>query len=134
VPGVAVRLERFGNEIGQKKREETTMSLYDKMMAAFDSRDAAAMLDCYHADYEFVRHQTNTTLSLTEWQPMMEGMMQSDQWKMLSSNCLYENDDILVVHSVMSFPDGSKESVMAVHIKKDGKAVRTETGATPISG
>lgn len=110
------------------------MSLYDKMMAAFESRDAAALLDCYHADYEFVRHQTNTTLSRAEWQPMMEGMMQSDQWKMFSSNCLYENDDILVAHSVMSFPDGSKEAVMAVHIKKDGKAVRTETGATPISG
>ena len=108
------------------------MALFDKMMAAFDSRDSNALLDCYHADYEFVRHQTNTTLSRAEWQPIMEGMMQSDQWKMLSSTCLYENDDILVVHSLMSFPDGTREAVMAVHMKKDGKAIRTETGATLI--
>jgi hypothetical protein len=48
------------------------------------------------------------------------------------SRCIYENDDILVEHSLMDFPDGTREAVMAVHTKKDGKVIRTETGATLI--
>jgi hypothetical protein len=32
----------------------------------------------------------------------------------------------------MGFPDGSKEAVMVVHTLKDGKILKTETGATPI--
>jgi hypothetical protein len=32
----------------------------------------------------------------------------------------------------MNFPDGTSEAVMIVSTKKDGKIVRTETGATPI--
>ena len=36
-------------------------------------------------------------------------------------------------HSVLSFPDGSKEEVLACHMKKEGKIVSTETGATPLS-
>jgi len=46
--------------------------------------------------------------------------------------CIYENDELLVEHSVMDFPDGTTEAVMAVHTKKDGKIIRTETGATLI--
>lgn len=108
------------------------MAIYEKLMSAFDARDVSKTLEFYHSDYEFVRHQTNTVLSLAEWTPMMEGMMASDKWKMESSRCVYENDDILVAHSVMSFPDDTKESVIVVHTKKDGKIIRSETGATLI--
>ena len=45
----------------------------------------------------------------------------------------FQNDDILVDHSVLSFPDGSKEAVLACHMKKEGKIISTETGATPLS-
>ena len=33
----------------------------------------------------------------------------------------------------MDFPDGTREAVMAVHMLKDGKIIRTETGATRVS-
>ena len=33
---------------------------------------------------------------------------------------------------MMDFPDGTREAVMAVHTIKDGKIIRTETGATLI--
>ena len=49
-----------------------------------------------------------------------------------TSRCLYENEDILVMHNVMGFPDGSKEAVMVVHTLKDGEILKTETGARPI--
>jgi hypothetical protein len=34
---------------------------------------------------------------------------------------------------VIAFPDGTKEAIIGVHTLKDGKIVKTETGATPIS-
>jgi hypothetical protein len=33
----------------------------------------------------------------------------------------------------MDYPDDFHEAVTAVHMLKDGKIVRTETGATPVS-
>ena len=51
----------------------------------------------------------------------MKSMLESDNLEMISSKCFYENYDILVVHNLISFPDGSKEAVLACHIKKDGK-------------
>ena len=44
--------------------------------------------------------------------------------------CIYENDEVLVEHSVMDFPDGTREAVLAVHTIRDGRITRTETGAT----
>jgi hypothetical protein len=45
---------------------------------------------------------------------------------------LYENNEILVMHQMMNFPDGTSEAVMIVNNLKDGKIIRAETGATPI--
>ena len=45
---------------------------------------------------------------------------------------IYENDDILVSHSMVSFPDGTNEAVLVCFSLKDGKIVRSETGATPL--
>ena len=47
--------------------------------------------------------------------------------------CIYENDDILVMHFVMTFPNGTRDAVMYVATKRDGKIVRIETGSTPLS-
>ena len=46
---------------------------------------------------------------------------------------LFENDEIGVDHSFVTFNDGNKEAVMAVYKYKDGKVVSLETGATKIS-
>ena len=86
----------------------------------------------YHPDYTFVRYQTNTEIKLSEWSPIMKSMLESDQLKIVSAKCCYENDEVLVVHNIISFPDGSKEAALACHTKKDGKIISTETGATPL--
>ena len=49
-----------------------------------------------------------------------------------SSRCVYENDDIMVSHDFMSYPDDTREAVMAVAMLKDGKIIRFETGATSL--
>ena len=106
--------------------------IFESLTAASDARDIEAMLALYHSEYTFVRHQHNVSLSLEEWRPLMEQMLKSDKLEVHESRCLYENQDILVMHNVMSFPDGSKEAVLIAHTLKEGKIFRTETGATPM--
>ena len=45
---------------------------------------------------------------------------------------VYENDEIGVHHSIVTFNDGNVEAVMAVYKYKDGKIISLETGATPM--
>ena len=111
---------------------EKEMSLYETMKAASDNRDVEAWLDCIHDDFVFVRHQTGAEMSKEEWTPMVTAMMQSDQLEIKNQRCIYENEEILVTHSMMNFPDGTSEAVMVVNKLKDGKVIRVETGATPI--
>ena len=40
----------------------------------------------------------------------------------------------MVEHSVMDFPDGSREAVIGFNRLEDGLIVHTETGATPMTG
>ncbi len=108
------------------------MSLYEKMKTASENRDVDAYLECIHDDFVFVRHQSGAEMNKEEWTPMLTSMMQSDKLEINNQRCIYENDEILVTHSMMNFPDGTSEAVMVVNQLKDGKVVRVETGATPI--
>ncbi|MDC1135260.1 hypothetical protein OAT45_00990 [Alphaproteobacteria bacterium] len=58
--------------------------------------------------------------------------MANDKFIQESSRCVYENDEILVEHSFMSYPDDSREAVMLVAMLKDGKVIKMETGATSL--
>ena len=106
--------------------------IYEKFTAAFEQRDANQVMALYHPDYQFVRHAAGTKMSLAEWEPLMRAMMGNDAWVIHDNRCLYENDEILVMHNVLSFPDGTKEAVLACHKIKDGLIYTTETGATPL--
>ncbi len=108
------------------------MGVYELLMKAMEERDATHYTEALHEDYEFVRHQTGTTIGKSQMSEMMVSMMANEDVVINEPRCIYENDDILVEHSVMDFPDGTTEAVMAVHTKKDGKIIRTETGATLI--
>ena len=105
------------------------MALYDILSKALDEKDVGMYTDLFHEDYEFVRHQTGTSMHREQ---MVEMMMANEKVVIRNARCVYENDDILVEHSVMDFPDGTTEAVMAVHMLQDGKIIRTETGATLI--
>jgi len=108
------------------------MGVYELLMKAMEERDAKYYIEALHDDYEFVRHQTGATMGKSMMSEMMTSMMANEDVTINEPRCIYENDDILVEHSVMDFPDGTTEAVMAVHTKKDGKIIRTETGATLI--
>ena len=108
------------------------MSLYKKIKAAQDNKDIEGYLDCLHEDFVFVRHQSGTEVSKSDWMPTLTAMMESDALSFNNQRCLYENEEIMVEHSFMKFPDGTSEAVLVVNHLKDGKIIRVETGATPI--
>ena len=54
------------------------MSLYQKINAAQNSKDIKAYLDCLHEDFVFIRHQSETRVSKSDWTPTLMSMMQSD--------------------------------------------------------
>ena len=106
------------------------MALYDTLSKALDEKDAGMYTDLFHEDYEFVRHQTGTSMHREQMVEMMKMMMANEKVVIRNSRCIYENDDVLVEHSVMDFPDGTTEAVLSAHSLKNGQIVRTETGAT----
>ena len=108
------------------------MAVYELLMRSMEERDADHYIEALHDEYEFVRHQSGTTMDKEQVSQMMRSMMANSDVTIEQSRCIYENDDILVEHSIMDFPDGTREAVMAVHTIKDGKIIRTETGATLI--
>ena len=108
------------------------MAVYELLMRSMEERNAEHYIEALHDDYEFVRHQSGTTMDKKQVSEMMRGMMANSDVVIDEPRCIYENDEILVEHSMMDFPDGTREAVMAVHTIKDGKIVRTETGATLI--
>ena len=106
------------------------MALFDKWYAAMESRDIDAAAACIHQDYKFIRHQSGTSMNRAEMLGMLTQMFASDAVKVHSHRCLYENDEVLVEHSVMDFPDGSTEAVLTFCRLKDGQFIEAETGAT----
>ena len=108
------------------------MSIFEKLQRAGADRDVAAYLELLHDDYVFVRHQTGTEISKAEWAPVVSAMMESPALKITQERCLYENGEVLVMHQLMSFPDNTREAVLVFHTLRDGKILRTESGATPL--
>ena len=106
--------------------------LYDKLMAAWNNQDYDAFMALHHEDYEFKFHSDGRVMKKYDWDKdqltsFMKGV------KAENERCVYENDEVLVRHGIMTFESGDKEAVMTVTLKKDGLLWRQETGATPLS-
>ena len=104
------------------------MSILAKYNAAMDNKDEAAMNEILHDDYKFTMHASGNVLGKTDvikW--AMSGDIKRDKIRVL-----FENEEIGVEHSIVSFNDGNTEAVMAVFKYQDGKMISLETGATKI--
>ncbi len=108
------------------------MSVYTQWSTALQNRDAEAMAACLHPDYTFVRHQSGSTMNKSQMAEMLHGFMASDKVVVNEQHCLYENNEVMVEHSIMDFADGSRESIISFNRLQDGLIVHTETGATII--
>ena len=104
------------------------MSILEKYNKALETKDEAAMNEIIHDDYKFTMHSSGKTLSKSDvikWG--MSGDINRDKVRII-----YENDEIGVEHSFVTFNDGNTEAVMGVFKFQDGKVISFETGATKI--
>ena len=108
------------------------MALYNDLKKAMDESDVHGYLALLHDDFTVTFHKSGNSFSKSEWSNMVTGMMANDKFIQESSRCVYENDDILVAHSFMSYPDNTREAVMMIAMKKDGQIIHVETGATAL--
>ena len=90
------------------------------------NKDEAGMNEVLHDDYTLTMHASGNVLNK---QDVMKWAM-SDDINREKVRILYENDEIGVEHSFVTFSDGNKQAVMAVFKIKDGKIFSLETGAT----
>tara|TARA_B100000676_G_scaffold172007_1_gene169113 strand:+ start:1118 stop:1438 length:321 start_codon:yes stop_codon:yes gene_type:complete len=102
------------------------MSILTKYSEAFMNKDEAAMNEILHDDYKFTMHASGNVLSK---QDVISWAM-SDDINREKVRIIYENDDIGIEHSFVTFNDGNTQAVMAVFTFKDGKILSLETGAT----
>ena len=102
------------------------MSILTKYSEAFINKDEAAMNDILHDDYKFTMHASGNVLSK---QDVISWAM-SDDINREKVRIIYENDEIGIEHSFVTFNDGNTQAVMAVFTFKDGKILSLETGAT----
>ena len=105
--------------------------LYDRMTKAKADRDIGAFNSCYHDDWEFKFHSSGRIVRRGD-NTDEQTLERWDTFKVENDRCLFENEGILVTHSIVHFPNGSNDAVMMVHMKKDGLLWRTETGSTPM--
>ena len=91
-----------------------------------DSKDEVAMNEILHDDFKFTMHKSGNALKKSDvikW--AMSGDIKRDKTRII-----YENNEIGVGHSFVTFKDGSRQAVLVVYTIKDGKITRSETGAT----
>ena len=104
------------------------MSMLEKINKALEQKDEASLQDILHDDYKFTMHSSGNVLSkddVIKW--AMSGDINREKVRII-----YENDEIGVEHSFVTFKDGNTQAVMVVFKFRDGKIISFETGATNI--
>jgi len=102
------------------------MSVLEKYNSAFMNKDEAAMNEVLHDDYKFTMHASGNVLSK---QDVIKWAL-SDDINRDKVRIVYENDEIGVEHSFVTFSDVNSQAVMKVFKFKDGQIISLETGAT----
>ena len=105
------------------------MSLIQKLYDAQENKDLEVYNQVVSEDYVWVKHSTGEHIPRDE---LSKWFMNDDAPKTEKQRIIYENDEIGVAHFFVSFKDGSRQAVLAVYIIKDGKIIRSETGATTL--
>lgn len=108
------------------------MSIYEKRKKATDEKNADAWIEALHEDFVMVSHQDGTTKTKDEFSEMIRYFISSDDFSTRDDRCLFENDEAMVEHLMIDYPDGTTEAVLTFCTIREGKVVRMETGATLI--
>ena len=106
------------------------MSVIQKLIDAQDNQDLKAYNEVVSEDYVWVKRSTGEEIPRDE---LSKWLISPDAPKSENARIIYENDEIGVAHYFVSFKDGSRQAVLVVYTIKDGKIIRSETGATNIT-
>lgn len=109
------------------------MNIYPEMEAAMRSDDAKRYAALLHEDFEYVRHKSNDTLNRSQMTALLEKVWADGNRTIEKMRCLYENADILVIHMVLSFRNGTREGVILVNLKAGGRVIRSESGVSDLT-
>ena len=109
---------------------EKEMSVVQKLIDAQDNQDIKAYNEVVSEDYVWVKHSTGEEIPRDE---LSKWLISPDAPKTENARIIYENNEIGVAHFFVSFKDGSRQAVLVVYTIKDGKIIRSETGATNIT-
>ena len=105
------------------------MSVIQKLWDAEENKNLNQFNEVMSEDFIWVKHSTGEHIGrdvLAKW------FMSDDAPKSEHNRIIYENEEIGVAHSFVTFTNGSKQAVLVVYTIKDGKIVKSETGATNI--
>ena len=69
------------------------MSVFENWSMALEDCDADAQIDYLLEDFEFVRHQSGTSLNKFEMANMMRSMLSNEAVVSSANRCLYENNE-----------------------------------------
>ena len=105
------------------------MSLIQKLYDAAKNKNLEKYNEVLSEDYYWLQHSTGKHIPREE---LSKWFMSDDAPKTEKQRIIYENDEIGVAHFFVSFKDGSRQAVLAVYIIKNGKIIRSETGATTL--
>ena len=105
--------------------------LYEKLIKCFDEADIGTFISLMHEDFQWTRHSDGGVVTPenmnTDW---FVDLMVNTHFE--ERRCLYENDEVLVMHEIATFPSGNRDATLSVFTKKDGVFWRLENGSTPL--
>lgn len=109
------------------------MNIYPEMAAAMQADDVERYVALLDDEVRYVRHKSNDALTRGQIADLLRKVWANGNRTIEDMRCLYENDDILVIHTRLSFRSGSREGAMIVHLKSGGKVTRIESGVSDLT-
>ena len=79
------------------------MAIFEKFNGAWENRNIDKLAEYFHPDCEFHMHSTGAVIKLEEWKEFFGKMLQNPDVKNDNARCIYENADIIVIHSIGTF-------------------------------
>ena len=105
--------------------------LFEKYKQFWETGDIEAFTFIIDPEIEIIMHSTGGVIDPDLWLERITAVVLSDAYAE-NIRCLYENDDIMVVHQITNSANGTRDAVMYVFTKTNDMLTRLETGATPL--
>ena len=108
------------------------MIFFERWETAMGNKDLDALIELMHPEWSMVMHSSGKIIDREGYKQTVGQVILGGKLARNDIRCIYENDDIMVSHAIVTFPNGATDALMYVGILKDGKLFRTETGSTPL--